>query len=83
MDLGGTGRPGELHAAFVQGYRTALDDPAALDDGSLLAWTVLAGLQFVHGRFVQPLRPERTPQAAADVLARFLSSLSSHPSMPA
>lgn len=33
---------------------------------------IVAGLQFIHGRFIQPLRPDRTPEAAAAALTQFL-----------
>lgn len=73
MDLGHSGRPAALWAALVDGYRNALDDPAELSDELLTAWTIVAGLQFIHGRFIQPLRPDRTPETAADTLTQFLS----------
>lgn len=73
MDHGGTGCPAELYTAFVAGYRTALQDPAALDNDLLTAWVIVAGLQFIHGRLTQPLRPDRTPQVAANVLQTFLA----------
>jgi aminoglycoside phosphotransferase len=75
MDLGRSGRPAALWAALIDGYRNALDDPAELSDELLTAWTIVAGLQFIHGRFVQPLRTDRTPQTAADTLNQFLSGV--------
>lgn len=73
MDLGHTGRPTDLHDAVVQGYRDALPDAAGLSTDILSAATIVAGLQFIHGRFVRPLRAERTPQAAAAALDCFLA----------
>lgn len=74
MDLGRSGIPDQLAAAFVRGY-TARSPRAARLSGTLLrAWVTIAGLQFIHGRHTQPLVPERTPQVAAGVLEDYLAA---------
>jgi aminoglycoside phosphotransferase (APT) family kinase protein len=75
MDLWRTGVPEELVAAFVRGY-TGRSDPAfRMTEKLLRAWITVGGLQFIHGRHVQPLVPGRTPQVAANVLAGYLTSV--------
>ncbi|GAA4154393.1 hypothetical protein GCM10022286_01910 [Gryllotalpicola daejeonensis] len=71
LDLGRTGIRRALVAALIDGYRANLT--VELDDHVLRAWTIIAGLQFIHGRHVRPLRPDRTPQVAAEVLAAYLA----------
>jgi aminoglycoside phosphotransferase (APT) family kinase protein len=72
LDNGHTGIPEELHAAVVCGYHDGLPADCALDQDTLSAATIVAGLQFIHGRHVEPLRPDRTPRIAIDVLAAYL-----------
>jgi len=72
MDLGRIGHPIAQHDAFIVGYRNALPDSSALDDKTLNAWTIVAALQFIHGRHIQPLRADRTPQAAVQTLTDYL-----------
>lgn len=72
LDLTRTGTPHELHDAFVDGYRSTLEGDARLDDQTLRAATLVAALQFVHGRHTRPLRPDRTAQMAIDTLTEYL-----------
>ena len=74
LDNAHTGIPEQLHTAVVDGYRDGLTAGCALDRETLGAATVVAGLQFIHGRHVQPLRPERTERVAIDVLAAYLAT---------
>jgi aminoglycoside phosphotransferase (APT) family kinase protein len=73
MDLGHTGVPSDLHAAVVQGYRDGLRGSNDLSEELLDSSIVVAGLQFIHGRFVRPLRMDRTHQAAAAALDSYLA----------
>ena len=73
LDLSGSGLPRQLAAAVVDGYRAGLAPGIEIDDAVLRSWTIVAGLQFIHGRFTRPLLAERTPQAAVEVLERFLA----------
>jgi aminoglycoside phosphotransferase (APT) family kinase protein len=73
MDLGRIGEPIAQHDGFIVGYRSALPDPSALDDETLNAWTIVAALQFIHGRHIQPLRADRTPRGAAQTLTDYLA----------
>lgn len=72
MDLGHTGIPNQLAAALIRGY-TEQAASLSLDDELLRAWTIVAGLQFIHGRHMRPLVPERTPAAAVRVLESYLA----------
>ncbi|GAA4179994.1 aminoglycoside phosphotransferase family protein [Gryllotalpicola koreensis] len=74
MDLGRSGIPDQLTAALVRGYTARAAVAARLDSAHLRAWTTIAGLQFIHGRFTQPLVPERTPKVAARVLETYLAN---------
>ncbi|MEQ4205466.1 aminoglycoside phosphotransferase family protein [Actinopolymorpha sp. B9G3] len=79
MDLGHTGVAADLHAAVVRGYRDGLRGHSKLSEELLAASIVVAGLQFIHGRFVRPLRSERTPRAAAAVLDSYLAMDATYP----
>lgn len=72
LDNGHTGIPDQLHAAFVRGYRDGLPRERSLDEETLSAATVIAALQFIHERHVHPLRPDRTPHMAIEVLEDYL-----------
>jgi len=72
LDLGRTGIPDQLHAAFIRGYRAGLPAGQSLTDQTLRAGVLIAALQFIHGRHTQPLRPDRTPQLAVDALTGYL-----------
>lgn len=73
MDLGRTGIPEQLVTALTRGYLDHVSRMVALAPELLPAWTTIAGLQFIHGRHTQPLRPDRTPEIAARVLATYLA----------
>lgn len=73
MDLGHSGRPVELSAAVLDGYRDGLGISGDADPELVDASVVVAGLQFVHRRLVRPLRPDRTPQGAAATLDSYLA----------
>ena len=70
LDNGNTGIPEELRTAVVAGYRAGL--PAPLDEVTITAGTIVAGLQFIHGRHTQPLRSDRTAKQAVDALIGFI-----------
>jgi len=72
LDLAGTGTSLELHDAFVDGYRSNLVGIAKLDTRTLRAATLVAALQFIHGRHTRPLRPDRTAQMAVDATTKYL-----------
>lgn len=74
LDNAHTGIPEQLRAAVVRGYRDGLPARVALDRDTLSAATIVAGLQFIHGRHVQPLRADRTERAAIQVLAAYLAT---------
>lgn len=69
LDNSRTGIPEELHAGFLDGYRSG---PCRLLDETLRAATLVAGLQFIRGRHTRPLRADRTPQQAIDATGRYL-----------
>lgn len=72
MDLHRTGQPAALNAAVTSGYRAGLGAGPAVDEPTIAAATIVAGLQFVHGRYTRPLRSDRTATMAADVLINYL-----------
>lgn len=74
LDNDHTGIPDHLHAAFIRGYRAALPTEQQLSDETLHASILIAALQFIHGRYTQPLRQDRTPQMAVDALDGYLSA---------
>jgi aminoglycoside phosphotransferase len=74
LDLRRSGISDQLVPALIRGY-TQRSELSAQTGGALLhAWVIVAALQFIHGRHTRPLVPERTPQAAAKVLERYLAS---------
>ncbi|HEY9291129.1 MAG TPA: aminoglycoside phosphotransferase family protein [Microlunatus sp.] len=73
LDNDHTGIPRQLHDAFIRGYRSALSD-GSLSDDTLHSGTLIAALQFIHGRHTRPLRPDRTPAVAIDALAAYLNA---------
>lgn len=74
LDLGHTGMSQEHHDAFVDGYRSRLADTnAELDTRTLRAATLVAGLQFIHGRHTRPLRSDRTAQMAIDATTEYMA----------
>jgi len=73
LDLWRTGIPDQLVAAFSHGY-VGRSPRAQMSAELLRAWITVGGLQFIHGRLIQPLLPERTPQVAARVLEVYLES---------
>jgi Ser/Thr protein kinase RdoA (MazF antagonist) len=70
LDLRHTGISAQLAPALISGYteRAAF----TVSDALLRAWTTIAGLQFIHGRHLHPLRADRTPQIAAQTLSAYL-----------
>lgn len=74
MDLWQSGIPDQLVAAFIGGYTSRSLLAAQMSADLLRAWIVVGGLQFIHGRYTEPLMPERTPQVAAHVLETYLAS---------
>lgn len=74
LDLRHTGIPEQLSPALIGGYLERSKAAGRMSDGLLNAWTTIAGLQFIHGRHRQLLVPERTPQAAAEVLSAYLAA---------
>lgn len=82
LDNGHTGIPEQLRSAVIRGYRDNLPTGWQLDQAALVAATTIAGLQFIHGRHTQPLRPDRTAQMAIDALDGYLSNPSSASATP-
>lgn len=74
MDLWRSGVPDQLVAAFIRGYTSRSPIAEAMSAELLRAWIIVGGLQFIHGRYTQPLMPERTPQVAARVLETYLAT---------
>jgi len=74
LDLGHTGDPHQLQAAFIHGYRAALSAERTLREETLQASILIAGLQFTHGRHTRPLRPDRTAQMAIDTMQTYLET---------
>jgi hypothetical protein len=74
LDLWQTGIPEELSSAFIHGYTSRSATAGELRGDLLHAWIIIGGLQFIHGRYTQPLMPERTPQVAARILENYLAS---------
>lgn len=74
MDHGHSGIPEQLVGGLVSGY-FAEPRTAPLDRELVRAWIIIGGLQFIHGRHVQLLRPDRTPQVAARALETYIASV--------
>jgi hypothetical protein len=74
LDLWQTGIPAELSCAFVRGYTSRSALARGLRGDLLHAWIIIGGLQFIHGRYTQPLMSERAPQVAARVLEHYLAN---------
>ena len=73
LDLTRTGIARELHAGFVESYRSKLaNSTMRLDDETLHAATLAAALQFIHGRHTRPLRSDRTAQQAVATMSDYL-----------
>jgi aminoglycoside phosphotransferase (APT) family kinase protein len=75
LDLGNSGVPTQLAAAVIDGYTSAVGPLYEIGEELRQSWIIVAGLQFIPGRHLQPLVAERTPQAAAAVLAEYLRSV--------
>lgn len=73
LDNDHTSKPEELRSAVVDGYRAGLAAERPIDDETIRAGTIIAGLQFIHGRHTQPLRSDRTATQAVDILINFLN----------
>lgn len=72
LDNANTGIPEALRTAVVAGYRAGSPEP--IDDVTVAAGTIVAGLQFIHGRHTQPLRPDRTAAQAVAALIGVIHS---------
>lgn len=73
LDLRASGIAEQLAPAFIDGYLTRSAVAVPLSESLQRAWTTVAGLQFIHGRHLRPLVPERTPEAAARTLESYLA----------
>lgn len=73
LDLGRSGIPQELASGLIRGYANASSVADQIDPDLLRSWITIGGLQFIHGRHTQPLRPDRTADIAAQVLADWLA----------
>lgn len=77
LDLHHTGVPDQLYPELIRGYLEDSELAGQFDRPLVSAWIAIAALQFIHGRHVRPLAPERTPESAATVFANYLSTRSS------